>query len=328
LLQLPHTVERAVAVATAGRHHLLLLGPRGSGKSQALEWRSTLEPPASRELLLRHQLIAELGQSLTEAEEGPVPIRRVSSQVRAAALVGNIANHLIRPGEFALANGGLLLADELPEWSRDSREALREPLERGRVALTRVQGSLELPASFVFAGTGNLCACGGWPPDIPVPGQFKSWITKKAAIRCQCRPAVRAAYLSRLSGPILDRIDFVLLALPVPPEDGDQSAVRERVARLRERIEAARERLRARWGSHPGAMAANEVQALLEAHPAWKKILDDGRSPTLRSRHKIARIALSLAAWDGLEEPTEGTFAEAALYRAENLGLEDARRLE
>jgi magnesium chelatase family protein len=259
-------------------------------------------------------------------------VRRVSPQARPAALIGSVGASGVRPGEFSLAHGGLLLADEFPEWSRDSRELLREPLERGQVLLTRARGSIELPARFRLAANGNLCPCGGWPPHLPMPAIATDAASPGGSAlappitRCQCPSSAIQRYLSRLSGPVLDRLDLVAL-ITAPGErqradgDGGTDSIGARLARLREQVERSQERAIRAWGSVAGRLESAELERVLAANAEWRARLDPARFPSLRTRHKILRVALSLAAWDGLPEPTGASFAEAECYRPERLGL-------
>lgn len=328
LLPLNPAVERMVCAAVAGSHHLLLLGPKGVGKSHALEWAQTLQPPMSAEDRLFHALIAELGDSSPERFQEKAgtqewrSVRRVGSQTRPAALTGGVTQSFIFPGEFSLAHGGVLLADELPEWSRDSREVLREPLERGKVTVNRTKGSFEFPARFQMIANGNLCPCGGWPIALPIPDEF---LEKKGQVRntlrCRCRPSIRDAYLARLSGPILDRMDMVTVLTQTRPQV--QSAHPETGSSLHQKlypkILRVRETLCKTWETLPGWMEGHEVERLLNANPRWKEDLGSLSLGSLRSRHKTVRLALTLAAWDEEEKPHLAHFLEAASYRAEKV---------
>jgi magnesium chelatase family protein len=228
------------------------------------------------------------------------------------------ATGAIRPGEFSLAHGGLLLADEFLEWSRDSREALREPLERGRVTLTRARRSIELPASFALAANGNLCPCGGWPPQLSPP-QPSGETGAASAGRCRCSAKAASQYLARLSGPVLDRLDLVAMALM--PARAGAAADRLGFEELKARVDRAREHALTRWGKPAGQLGADELERLLGEHPHWADLLGATRFASLRGRHKILRVALTLSDWDGLAEPGAASFAEAAMYRAERFGI-------
>jgi magnesium chelatase family protein len=319
LLPLPPLLERLIGVAAAGKHHMILLGPRGSGKSHALEWLIALQPPAPAPLQVQQRLIRELAGIPSSNDPGSScesPVRRVGIQCRPAALLGGTSIATIRPGEFSLAHGGLLVADELPEWPRDSREALREPLERGCITLTRAEGSLELPARFMLAANGNLCPCGGWPPEFRSPraGQFSVPL-------CHCSESERRHYLNRLSGPLLDRVDIGAIIAPENP--GEPRPAAQALARLRERCARAREMALRTWEKLPGDLASGDLERLLKANPAWREALD-ANSSSLRARHKILRLALSLCAWDAPEidriaRPTSAHFLEAWAHRPERI---------
>ena len=163
----------------------------------------------------------------------------------------------IRPGEFSLAHGGVLLADELPEWARDSREALREPLERGKVTLTRTLISIELPARFTLVANGNLCPCGGWPRRLPKSdaeaGSSKT-VSSRSSL-CSCKDDVAKKYLDRLSGPILDRIDIIrMVAHPMMAEPDT-----DRLEKLREATKTAQELSLSLWGKPAGLLDSSEL---------------------------------------------------------------------
>ena len=323
LLPLHSSLERALGVAAAGNHHVLLLGSRGTGKSHALEWLRALQPPPLPATLLRQNILAELAFS-SSSENSTLtltgPIRKVSSQVKSSALIGGANSFFVRPGEFSLAHGGLLIADELPEWPRDSREALREPLESGKVTLSRVRGTFELPARFTLVGTGNLCPCGGWPSNFPLP-QLEQ---KQKLPRCRCPVSARAKYLSRLSGPVLDRLDLVIFV--APPSKAQARKMLEHPSKstlgaLKENVRLAREKMIEKWGSTAGFLSSTQLEDLISSHSEWGEWLQKIPFTSMRSRHKVLRLALSLAAWDGIVVPGEIHFTEASFYRPERLGL-------
>ena len=315
LLPLGLSLQRAIGAAAAGAHHLLLLGPKGVGKSHALEWLAAIQPPSSAEQKIARLLAAELNPNLAPASEvieDLPPCRRVSTQARPAALLGSIAGGTIRPGELSLAHGGLLVADEFPEWPRDSRECLREPLERGRVILNRAGASVELPARFTMAATGNLCPCGGWPAELPLPED-----SSLAAARCGCKDADRTRYLQKLTGPVLDRLDLtVILSMPAV-----RKATENRFEFVREKSARSYENALALWGKPAGLLESWELEELCTENPQWLSYLDPIECASLRSRHKILRTALTLALWDEQEEPKASQFWEASLYRPERAGI-------
>jgi magnesium chelatase family protein len=319
LLPLSPSLERAVSVTAVGQHHLLLLGAKGVGKSHAMEWLIQLQPECSDALKIHRALLSELVRSTSQIEnQRSSTFRRVSPTVRPSALIGSATNSWIRPGEFSLAHGGLLIADEFPEWARDSREALREPLESGRITVTRAKGSVEFPARFSLAANGNFCPCGGWPPDHPIPIEFQN--SGRKIPRCTCSPRSRNDYKARLSGPILDRMDLVLVVGSNLSEK-KQGATHELLQRLRERIVECQHNARETWGTLPGFLTAPETEALISSHKEWEAHLDRLNIGNLRSRHKTVRLALSLALWDGEREPGITHFLEASSHRPERFGL-------
>jgi len=316
LLPLRPYLQRVIALAAAGTHHLLLLGPRGTGKTHATEWLIALQPRPEPEIVLNNLLIAELRnhESTLQRPLCPgVPIRRVSVQSRPAALMGSATSGAIRPGEYSLAHGGLLIADEFLEWPRDSRETLREPLESGRVLLTRALGSAELPARFALAANGNLCPCGGWPAELPTPLGAQGLGT--SYFRCKCSATNRSNYLNRLSGPVLDRMDIVSLVIPHHIEHSRPAQTTE----LQEKVQAASNFAKKNWGAPAGQLPAATIEELMNFSSEWKNRVSPARS--LRSRHKIARVALTIAAWEQKCAPEATHFSEAECYRPEALGL-------
>jgi magnesium chelatase family protein len=326
LLPLSPSLERFIGIAAAGNHHLILLGAKGVGKSHAMEWLIQLQPESSDRMKVHRALLAELNQPFPDLEPSAASIRRISPAVKPSALLGSATAQWIRPGEFSLAHGGLLVADEFPEWARDSREALREPLETGKVRMTRAKLSIELPARFSLAANGNLCFCGGWPPEQPIPLEIQN--SGRRIPRCRCTQKVRRDYKARLSGPILDRMDLVLFVGQSPHKKRKPGSSEELFNHLKAKVLKCREDLKEKWGEIPGHLSGTETEKLIEAHPQWDEFIErihahrDGNT-SLRARHKIVRVALSLSAWDGLDEPGAGHFMEAASYRPERFGLCD-----
>jgi magnesium chelatase family protein len=329
LLPLSPEIEKWVRIAALGLHHLLLLGPRGAGKSHAFEWLIKLQPEASAETQVRQILIRELSGLENEWLGSGPPVRRVGTQVRAQALCGGVVAGGVRPGEFSLAHGGLLIADELPEWPRDSRESLREPLERGKISLTRTQATAELPARFILAANGNLCPCGGWPRLLRIGHEG----TQAKRFPCICKDSEVSTYLRKLSGPVLDRIDIIQLVTPSARESltscGEQNA-QENFKRFRDRTAEAQSLGEKTWGVPPGLLGPSEIEAILKEHPDWREALNRRKNVGMRSRHKIVRVALSLALFERVESqsrgselplPTERHFEEAFYLRPEGINL-------
>ena len=299
LLPIPRPTAEVLQIAAAGAHHFLLLGPKGIGKSLALEWFLAFQPALDRETLKTRRFLAEMS-----GREDDPPFRRIGTQVKPAALVGSFSSRGLRPGEFSLAHGGVLLADEFPEWSRDSREALREPLERQRVTLTRVDGVLELPCDFIFAGNGNLCPCGGVPYAI----------AETNSPACRCLPSVRERYLAKIGGPLLDRLDLVIVLLAGPNSDIPLVPFSEFSAKT----VRARERLIARYGVPPGKLPPAHLEEILATDSLIRAELAAIPFGSFRDRHKTLRIALTLAALRDLERPDAQVFRESRALRMQS----------
>jgi len=294
--------RRALEVCAAGGHSLLMAGPPGAGKSMLAQRLPGLLPPLSPTQALEAAALAGLaglaggGAGLSARP----PFRAPHHTVSAAALVGGGSRP--RPGEISLAHHGVLFLDELPEFGRAALESLREPLETGRVAISRARHQVQYPARFQLVAAMNPCPCGwrGHP-----------------ARQCRCSPDQVARYAGRLSGPLLDRID---LHLAVPPADlawlddapGETSAaVRGRVARCRERQLARQGRLNARLEGaelERHCAMAPAVRGLL--HQAIRRL--DGSA---RALHRALRVARTLADLDGAEAIDSRHVAEAVQYR-------------
>ncbi|OFZ73331.1 MAG: hypothetical protein A3K03_07900 [Bdellovibrionales bacterium RIFOXYD1_FULL_44_7] len=312
LLPLPLSVKKILGVSAAGNHHILLLGPKGAGKSHATEWLIALQPNSMAKTEIERLLISELVGQNTGVNSN---VRRIGPQARPASLCGSINFSTVRPGEFSLAHGGLLIADEFPEWNRDSREILREPLERSTVTLTRTKQSIELPAAFTLVANGNFCPCGGWPSNIPRPRttvRDSSHPTMKIS-KCRCSNKAKQEYLFRLSGPILDRIDIILSLIGTTQIQSDGQEQSD----LFEKVDFVRSKSIALLGKPAGWLQPQELEHLLRENPSWREHLESFSYESLRSRHKLLRIALSLAFWDKLDQPKKQHFIEASFYRPE-----------
>lgn len=286
---LPHQ-ERVLDLSIVGRHHTLILGPKGVGKSQMLEWYRWLSPdsaPAKTWQRLLYEDHTKNKSSLAQA----FPLRSVHSQVKPAHLLGSWGMRGFRAGELSLAHGGILVADEFLEWHRDAKECLREPLQNKKTTITRVQGSTAIDCDFQLIATGNLCPCGGLPP------KFRN---RKSTLGCQCPPAKAHDYLQRLSGPIADRIDLIsVFHQELNPNmiDLGESISPEKVAAKKQSLLDRQQFALQEFGAIPSELAVSWLENNLPSSPEFEAMLQE-RTTSLRSRHKALRLARTIQAME------------------------------
>ncbi|MEZ4280770.1 MAG: YifB family Mg chelatase-like AAA ATPase [Myxococcota bacterium] len=295
--------KRALEVAAAGGHGLLLTGPPGTGKTLLARRLPALLPPLREDERLEAFCIADAAGIL--APEAPIPdrppFRAPHHTASAAGLLGG--GNPIRPGEASLAHRGVLFLDELPEFDRRCLESLREVLEQGVVRIARAHGTWELPARFQLIAAANPCACGGYG----TPGRD-----------CRCDDAALARYQRRLSGPLVDRIDLVVGVGEVPwsvlngPVDGPASEV------VRARVARARALQLARGPAANAAIPDARLDALVAADPAALALL--GRAVerlhlSARVARRLLRVARTIADLEGRASTTSADVAEALSMR-------------
>ena len=312
LLPLNASLSRIVEIAITGRHHLLLLGPKGVGKSEALEWFKAVLPESPPEQTWARLLFEESRQARSSFDP---PVRQVHSQVKPAHLLGSFSSRGFRAGELALAHGGLFVADEFMEWPRDAKECLREPLQSKRVILTRVSGQSTLPCDVQLVGTGNLCPCGG----VPAPLRGIIGVSAKS-FPCRCRAIEFQNYFQKLSGPIADRIDLIHLYAPAPEPEAGFDAAPVDPDEWRRRIAESRAFANETFGKLPSDLSVH----WLERNLPRKKSIDTmlKRLPNLRSRHKVLRVARTLQAIERTSAQTEEQIFESVSRRFTNSPLE------
>ncbi|BBK39857.1 ATPase AAA [Allostella sp. ATCC 35155] len=303
------TAKRALEVAAAGGHNLLMVGPPGSGKSMLAARLPGLLPPLAPAEALEVSLVHSVAGLLKEGRiSRRRPFRDPHHSASQAALIGG--GPRARPGEVSLAHRGVLFLDELPEFQRPALEALRQPLETGRAVVARAQAHVTYPARFQLVAAMNPCRCGHL--DDP-------------AVACGRAPACARDYQGKLSGPLIDRIDLHVdvpavtaadLALPPPSENS--AAVAARVAEARERQRARFDRLGA-VGVACNAEADGELlDAVADPDPDGKRLLADAADRlrlSARGWHRVLRVARTLADLEAVERVRRIHIAEALSYR-------------
>ena len=305
----PHG-RRALEIAAAGGHHLLLVGPPGSGKTLLARCLPGLLPELSRaeqleltQLYSVAGLLPARGQLLQQR-----PFRSPHHSCSGAALVGGGSQ--LRPGELTLAHRGVLFLDELAEFRRDVLNQLRQPLEQGELWLSRTRQRLRFPCSVNLVAATNPCAC-GWAGD---PERS-----------CSCGTAQQQRYWSRLSGPLLDRIDLQVVMRRL---EGSalgagyrQNTPPEASAAVRTRVEAARQRMLSRNpdGVNNSQLTADALRycgaVQLSALDLWQQAIDQ-RGLSARAAERVLRVGRTIADLDGAEEVSAAAIAEALSYRS------------
>ncbi len=300
--------KRALEIAAAGGHNLLMVGPPGSGKSMLAQRLPGLLPPLSaRELLEVSQIHSIAGLLERGRLSRARPFRAPHHSASMAAMVGGGAK--ARPGEVSMAHHGVLFLDELPEFSAQVLDSLRQPLENGEAVISRANRHVRYPSRFQLAAAANPCKCGGGP----------------GAFACRRGPACQASYFSRISGPFLDRIDLFVdvapvtaadLSLPAPSEGTAEAAARVAAARAIQSVrydDASRDR-RAINADAPGA----QLEDICAAEPAARDLLSKAAEQfhlTARAFHRVMKVARTIADLDGANSVARIHMAEALTYR-------------
>ncbi len=305
-----YSVRRAVEVAAAGAHNLLMLGPPGSGKSMISKRVPTILPPLKEyEYLDILRIYSASGKTLNgEGFSTARPFRSPHHTISDVGLIGGGA--FPGPGEISLAHHGVLFLDELPEFKRGALEVLRQPLEDGKVTISRSAGHITLPASFMLVSAMNPCPC-GFLGDPRQP--------------CQCSASQIQRYRSRISGPLLDRFDIHVEAPALSIEDLRREEPGESSSTMRDRVAAARERQEQRYGSlspqppHVNAfMNHHSIRSHCLLAPKLGYLLQQAMkrlSLSARAYDRILKVARTIADLDDQPDISEPHLMEAINYR-------------
>jgi len=298
--------RRALEIAAAGGHNLLLVGPPGSGKTMLARRLPGILPPLAPEEALETTRIWSAAGRLPDGAGllASRPFRAPHHGASAAALSGGGSDP--RPGELSLAHHGVLFLDEFPEFRRDALETLREPLEEGTVRVTRASGSRSFPARFLLAAAMNPCPC-GYLGDARKP--------------CSCSPNDVARYRRKVSGPLLDRIDLHVEVPALASRDLDGGPSPEPSAAVRARVVEARARQRSRTGDARltnAALTPARLRATAALQPDGATLLAramDRLGLSARAHQRVVRVARTIADLEGSEATGPAHVAEALRYR-------------
>ena len=301
-------VKRALEVAAAGGHNLLMIGPPGSGKTMIAKRIPTILPDLTFEEALEVTKIHSVAGLLPSASSiiTTRPFRNPHHSVSAAGLIGG--GKIPKPGEISLAHFGVLFLDELPEFRKDALEAMRQPIEDGCVTISRINASLTYPSNVMLVASMNPCKCGFYGDNIR---------------ECTCSPLQIQQYLSRISGPMLDRIDIHIQVSPVKYKDFETKEQAERSLDIKKRVDKARKIQLKRYKNNNifnnAQMMPSHIKAFCKLGTEQSTLLKNAFEKlglSARAYNKILKVARTIADLEGSDDIKTDHITEAIQYRS------------
>ncbi len=296
-----HQARRAMEIAAAGGHSVLMVGPPGAGKSMLANRLPGVLPPMTDDEAMEAAAVQSLAGSFSVSQWGRRPFRAPHHTASAAALVGG--GGVPRPGEISLASHGVLFLDELPEFDRKVLEALREPLECGQITISRAARQTVFPCHFQLVAAMNPCPCGYQGHPVRA---------------CRCSPDSILRYQGKISGPLLDRIDMLVPVAPLSAEDMLRPASGESSSAIALRVQQARDLQHQRQHKTNAALSAGVLDALCTPDSGTQSLLRSALERlqwSARAYHRVLRLARTIADLDRSERVTTSHVSEAMQYR-------------